>query len=104
MNTPDPIACTLSPEALADRIGRVSALNRDFLLAYSLERTTLRLTYDAAAARDVRALVASERECCGFLRFAIGESANAIELCIRAPNVGDMISEPLFAPFLSGAR
>jgi hypothetical protein len=104
MNKPHPIACSLSTEALADRIGWISALNRDFLRACRRERTTLRLTYDAAAARDVRMLVAREQECCGFLGFSIQESSDAIELRIDAPGVDEMNVEPLFAPFLSGAR
>jgi hypothetical protein len=99
-----PIACTLTQEALADRIGWISALNRDFLRECRLERTTLRLTYDAAAARDVRMLVAREQECCGFLGFSIQESSDAIELRIDAPDVDEMDVEPLFAPFLGGAR
>jgi len=40
----------------------------------------------------------------GFLRFAIQESSDAIELRIDAPEVEGMNVEPLFAPFLSGAR
>ena len=99
-----PIACSLSPDALTDRIGWIGALNRTFLRAYTLERTTLRLTYDAAAMREVHALVASEQECCGFLRFEIRDASDAIELRIDAPNVSEMNVEPLFDPFLSGAR
>jgi hypothetical protein len=99
-----PIACTLSPEALKGRLDWISAVNRDCLRAYSLERTTLRLTYGAAATREVHALVASERKCCGFLRFEIQESRDVIELRIEAPESDEMDLEPLFAPFLSGAR
>ena len=99
-----PIACSLSPDALTDRVGWIDALNRNFLRAYTLERTTLRLTYDAAAMREVHALVASEQECCGFLRFEIRDASDAIELRIDAPNVSEMNVEPLFDPFLSGAR
>ena len=99
-----PIACSLSPDALTDRIGWIGALNRTFLRAYTLERTTLRLTYDAAAMREVHALVASERDCCRFLRFEIQEVHDTIELRIDAPEVSEMNVEPLFDPFLSGAR
>ena len=98
-----PIVCSLTPDALADRLGWIGALNRDFLRAYTLERTTLRLVYDAAASRDVHALVASERKCCGFLRLGIAVSGDGIELRIDAPENDDLDLEPLFAPFLSGA-
>jgi hypothetical protein len=104
MTNPLPIACTLSRDALADRIGCIAALNRNFLRGCSVERTTLLLAYDAAAARDVRALVASEQECCGFLRFAIEESRDEIALRIDAPESDEMNLESLFAPFLGGAR
>ena len=49
MTNPHPIACSLSSEALTDRIGWISALNRDFLRACRRDGATLRLTYDAAA-------------------------------------------------------
>ena len=104
MTNPHPIACSLSRQALTDRIAWIRALNRDFLRAYSLARTALRLVYDPAAARDIHTLVAREQECCGFLSFAIEESDATIELRIDAPDVGEMNAETLFAPFLSGAR
>lgn len=97
------MACSLPPEALIDRIGWISALNRDHLRACRLERTTLQLTYDAAASREVRALVASEQECCRFLRFAIQESQKEIELRIDVPTNDEMNVGLLFAPFLIGA-
>jgi hypothetical protein len=98
------IACSLSPDALKDRMSWIGALNQKSLREYTLERTTLRLTYEAAAMRDVHALVASERDCCRFLRFEIQEAGDTIELRIDAPKSGGMNVEPLFAPFLSGAR
>jgi hypothetical protein len=98
------IACSLSPDALKDRLGWIGTLNRNFLRAYTLERTTLRLTYEVAATREVHALVASEQGCCGFLRFAVQESSDAIELRIDSPEVDETNVEPLFDPFLSGAR
>jgi hypothetical protein len=104
MNAPYPVACSLTPEALRDRIDWISALNRNCLLAYSLDCATLHLTYDAAARHDVRALIARERMCCRFLRFEIRESGDTIELRIRAPVDEEMNVELLFAPFLSGAR
>jgi hypothetical protein len=97
----NPVACSLSPNALKDRLGWIGMLNRTFLRTYTLERTTLRLTYDAAAAHDVRTLGASERECCPFLRLEIREAGDTIELRIDAPESEGMDVEPLFAPFLN---
>ena len=99
-----PIACSLSREALEDRLAWIGGVNRDFLRTYALHRTTLRLAYDIDAERDLRVLVESERKCCNFLRFAIRESADAIELHIEAPDLDVMNIESLFAPFLGGAR
>jgi len=102
MSEPLPIACSLSTDALADRIGWIAALNRGSLRGHRLQRGTLRLVYDVAAAEDVRMLVKRERECCGFLRFAIEESNNRVELSIVAPVHDEIDVEPLLAPFLSG--
>lgn len=104
MIIPQPIACSLSPEALRDRSDWIGALNRNCLLAYSLDDATLHLTYDAAARGDVQALIARERMCCGFLHFEIRESGDTFELRIDAPEIDEMNVELLFAPFLSGAR
>lgn len=103
MTMPQPIACSLSPEALTDRIDWIRALNGNCLRTYSLDRAMLRLTYDAAAGRDVHALVARERECCGFLHFEIQESDDTIELCISADDSEEMNLEALFAPFIASA-
>jgi hypothetical protein len=102
MSEPLPIACSLSTDALADRIGWIASLNRGSLRGHRLQRGTLRLLYDVAAAEDVRMLVEREQECCGFLRFAIEESNDGIELCIEALVQNEIEVDPLFAPFLSG--
>jgi hypothetical protein len=100
---PQPIACSLTKEALADRLGWISALNQGFLRARKLEGATLTLTYDARALADVQTLIAKEQECCGFLRFSVENFESTIEMRIEAPEVDEMHAEPLFAPFLSGA-
>ena len=102
MTTPLPIACSLSAEALADRLEWIARLNRAFLRESRVQGGSLRLVYRADAARTARELVEKEGECCGFLHFAIHESIDEIVLHIDAPDLAGMSSEPLFAPFLSG--
>ncbi len=102
MTTPLPIACSLSADALADRVHGITELNRAFLRESRSERASLRLVYDPKAAQKVRELVEKERECCGFLRFSIHESGDDLVLRIDAPDLADMDAAPLFAPFLSG--
>ena len=97
------VACSLSPDALKDRLGWIGALNRELLRAYTLERAALRLVYRAEAAQKVREFVEKEGECCGFLHFAIHEAGDEIVLRIDAPDLAGMNAEPLFAPFMSGA-
>ena len=104
MTTPLSIACSLSTEAFADRLDWIARLNREFLSEFRVDGGSLRLVYRAEAEQQVRELVEKEGECCGFLRFAIQESRDAIELRIDAPEVDEMNVDSLFAPFLSGAR
>ena len=96
------IACSLSPDALGDRLAWIAALNREYLREMRSERTTLHLSYDARAAGRVRELVGKEQQCCGFLRFTTREMSTRIELRIDAPDDPELDAAPLFAPFLSG--
>jgi hypothetical protein len=104
MTTPPPIACSLSVDAFADRLDWIARLNRECLREFRVDGRSLRLVYRAEAGQQIRELVEKEGECCGFLRFAIHETSDAIELRIDAPNVDGRNVEPLFAPFLSDAR
>ena len=96
------IACSLSTDALGNRLEWIAALNREYLREMRSERTRLQLSYDARAAALVHELVANEQECCGFLRFTTREMSTAIELRIDAPDDLETDAAPLFAPFLSG--
>ena len=80
MTSPLPIACSLSTRAFADRLDWITRLNREFLVDFRVEGGSLRSVYRADAEQQIRELVASEQECCGFLRFAV----QAFERCDRA--------------------
>jgi hypothetical protein len=68
-----PIACTLSPDQMRDRVGFIGALVADALIGQedieSGVRSRFRDTPDVE--RRVRELVAAETNCCAFLSFDV---------------------------------
>jgi hypothetical protein len=96
-----PIACSLAPGRLADRVEWIARLNARALRDHRRDGSTLYLTYDRLAAADVRELVRRERSCCGFLRFDIDEAADAIRLAIAAPPEARGAADALFACFVA---
>ena len=97
-----PIACSLSSEGLTKRLVWIAELNGAHLREFRMDGSSLHLVYALDAARKVRELVQKERECCGFLRFALHESSDQVALRIDVPDVAETDTAPLFAPFLSG--
>jgi hypothetical protein len=61
----------------------------------------LQLTYDRCAAADAHELVLREQACCGFLRFDVPESADAVHLTITAPPEAQCAADDLFAHFVA---
>jgi hypothetical protein len=94
-----PIACSLAPGRLADRVEWIARLNARALRDHRRDGSTLYLTYDRIAAADVRELVRRERSCCGFLRFDLVETAEAVCLTITAPPEAGEAAEALLAYF-----
>jgi hypothetical protein len=80
-----PLACALSPWDFRARASWLQQLTSEALICHSIEGPTVRLTYKASAASDVERLVHDERECCGFLSFAVSHVQQGIELRITAP-------------------
>jgi hypothetical protein len=101
MSSPIPIACTLTPGALAERTARFAALNRTSLRFLTRGPGTLTLTYAAAAEPELRQLVRLERECCAFLAFQlVRDGEDTITLRVVTPDVDG--ADHLLAPFLGG--
>ena len=96
MSTEIPIACTLNPAEMRDRVTSIDALLSDALLdqreiAGGL-RTTFRDTPEVE--RRVRELVAAESRCCAFLSFAVGREDGALWLDITgAPEARPVIDQ-----------
>ena len=96
-----PIACTLAPGDFKDRVGWIRELSAKSLRSHHRDGLMLELTYDRAAAVDVHEFVRREQACCGFLRFDLRESADAIHLTITAPLEAQSAADDVFAHFVA---
>lgn len=95
-----PIACTLTPGDLHERLGSILTLNREALVSCERDGLVLALRYAPEAVERVRAMVAAEQRCCAFLNFEIREESDAVHVTIAAPeNARDAAAE-LFAQFI----
>lgn len=97
-----PIACTLSPDDLRERLTLIQTLTRDALRSHERDDLNLTLTlhYRADAADRVRAMVAGEQHCCAFLTFAVSEDAAGVHVTIHAPENARDAANELFAQFI----
>lgn len=105
MTTPDPapIACTLTPVDLRERIVELAALTREALQSSERAGLALTLRYMPEAADRVRQMIAKERECCAFLTFAVDEVPGSLQVTITAPERARAVAAELFAQFTGEA-
>ncbi|BEP52032.1 hypothetical protein [Variovorax sp. V116] len=96
-----PIACSLRPSELNARQERIASLARRSLLHQRQDGRTLTVRYARSASRELRELVALERECCAFLQFRLHEDSDAIELQITAPHEAEASAALLFSAFVA---
>lgn len=82
-----PAACTLATDALGQRLARIRRVTDRSLVSHCLDGATLRLMYRKNALQELEQIVAQERECCAFLRYALEPSGELVQLSIRAPGV-----------------
>ena len=79
---PLPIACTLGPGDLRERVEQWNVL----IAAHGQGRTShereIVLRFDHAAADELETLVAAERECCAFLTWQVERGPEAVVLRI----------------------
>lgn len=94
-----PIACTLNPRNLKERLNWIADLNTRGLRGSRRDDLTLVLDYALDAIDDVRRMVAGEQACCAFLVFDIAEHDRAVRLTITAPETAREAAETLFEPF-----
>jgi hypothetical protein len=96
-----PIACTLGSVDFKDRVGWIRELSAKSLRSHHRHGLMLHLTYDRCATADVHELVRREQACCGFFRFDVRESADAVHLTITAPPEAQSAADDLFAHFVA---
>jgi hypothetical protein len=94
-----PIACTLTPGDLRERLGRIQALAADALLSHERNGLVLALRYAPDAVERVRSMVASEQHCCAFLNFDLREQPDAVHVTITAPENARDAADELFEQF-----
>lgn len=94
-----PIACTLTPEGMTDRLAFIDELVADGLLDRTSTPTGLRLRLRDApqVEQRTRELIAAESECCAFLDFALGREDGELVLDISGPEDARPVIELLFA-------
>ena len=99
-----PIACTLTPGDLRERLGALQTLTREALLGYERNGLKLALRYAPDAAERVGAMVAAEKHCCAFLEFEVREQPDAVHVTITAPESARDAADELFAQFIAGVE
>ena len=94
-----PVACTLPADAFRDRTAELAALAGRALRSRAPipggER--LRFAGDPATERDLRAAVAAERACCGFLELELRHDADHVVVDVTGPDDAQTIIAELFA-------
>jgi hypothetical protein len=95
-----PIACTLTPGDLRERLALIRQLTAEALLGYDRDGLVLALRYAPAALERVRAMVASEQHCCAFLKFEVRGQPDVVHVTITAPENARDAAEELFEQFV----
>ena len=98
-----PIACTLTPGEMHDRLAWIANLNKEALIAHQREDLVLKLTFAPGAVLRVREMVRGEQACCAFLLFDLKEMTQEIRLTITAPEEARGAADALFEKFVAKA-
>lgn len=95
-----PIACTLTPNAMTDRLAFIDALTTDaFVARETTERgLRVRLRDTADVEQRVRELIAAESSCCAFLAFELTRAGGDLVLEITGPADARPVIDLFFAP------
>ena len=95
-----PIACTLTPDAMTNRLAFIDALSADALLARETTQTGLRvrLRDTPEIEQRVRELIAAESSCCAFLAFELKHAEGELLLEVTGPADARPVIDLFFAP------
>jgi len=95
----EPIACTLSPSALADRTGALSDLSGRAMLSREETADGQRLVFldTPEVERELHAAIAAEADCCAFLRMDLRRVEGGLRLDVSGRAEARSIIAELFA-------
>jgi hypothetical protein len=96
-----PIACTLTPGAMADRGEWLRRLGDESLIAGERRDGGLDLRFDASAEGEVRKWVRAEEECCAFLSFELDRAGDELRLAVAGPPGAEPVLDGLLAALSS---
>jgi hypothetical protein len=102
-----PIACTLSPTDLSQRLAEMRDLGRAALLDVERDaaRAVLRFRGDDETRSRLATVVAAEAQCCAFLDMTVSDDErDAVSLEIRAPAGAEPVVDDLVGAFTGEAR
>ena len=96
-----PIACSLGPGDLKQRLAAIAETGAGSLLGHEVDggRHLLRFRSNAATRRRLEEIVAAEAECCSFLDLILEERGGELRLSIAAPKDGQAVADELAAAF-----
>jgi hypothetical protein len=96
-----PIACTLTPGAMADRGEWLRRLGNESLIAGERRDGGMDLRFDASAEDEVRKWVRAEEECCAFLSFELDRAGDELRLAVAGPPGAEPVLDGLLAALSS---
>jgi hypothetical protein len=99
MNTPAPLACTLSAADYASRRDRWVALASRGLRESRSTKTGMRLRFQAlpGVLAELDYLAAHERECCAFAQWSVRPERDDVILDVTAEGDGIAVVQAMFA-------
>jgi hypothetical protein len=94
-----PIACTLPPDGMTDRLALIDALAADALIDRTTTETGLRVRLRDTPEIEQRTLelVAAESRCCAFLDFTLARDRGELVLDITGPEDARPVIDLFFA-------
>jgi len=101
-----PIACSLDPSELPERLATIAEIGADSLVSREVRggRHLLRFRADAATRERLEGVVDAEAACCSFLDLALAEDADELLLSIAAPAEGRAVADGLARAFEGAGR
>ncbi len=101
MNAETPLACSLDPGRLEERLATIREVGAQSLTSHAVEgnRHILRFRGSRKARRQLEEIVAAESKCCSFLDLTLSEEPGDLVLSIAAPDDAQPLAEQLAKAF-----